>query len=856
MTAPYTCLTCRQRLARLSFRNLVRGARFISINSSEQSKHDDPLGFLETERRSGAKGETTHAAPNLSQERRLIPRYPMPRPPPVNAGDQLESLLESTIKSPDSFASKITSATALASFQDAETLKEMVANKNCSAADTWDFFLKHFGPDAWANSYINRTPAPSYLYARHGGCSGLALLRKIMNARSQNVYSRPSLTEVLNVYARLEILNGNDCIEMMYALLGIMLQQPSDEILVDLLGSWNILTCPDGKTKSYVVREFSHLNWSHIPNRSEREVQKGIRKYGPSGGFAPLLPIKISFGRHDGVAPLALATFYFLTHHSNSTKDIVQSALPLTSAIARVINSQNLALDKVLQCLPLEPNAAPISPFLQRHWDDIKKKAAEYLVRPATPVQGLSDKTELIKNLPRLDDALRRRDIGQVDRMWSEMAQLPVYTTADFGPRGLLSGGVCNHFIQVYMALSHPNQAIKIWNHMVDNGLIPTLATWDSMLTGCKKSRDAKALEGVWAKMKAARVHPDTHCWTSRISGLVECNKSSLALAALDEMGSIWLERAREMHGMKATTLELQHVGDLPGAVKPAIETINAAIGGLLKRYKNDEAHRILAWAGNFGITPDVITYNILLRPLIRGGQVQDAMSILKHMKDNGIAPDVATFTTILEETFRYSEQHTAEEQNAILANVFAEMGAAGVKANLHTYGRIIYQLLQSESNDLTAVNAVLARMAREKLEPSPYIYTIFVEYYFRQTPPDLDAVRALIQRVKEKDDGSADSVFWDRVIEGYAEVGDTGAAMRILGQVSSGSARKTGNIGWPTLEVVVGALVKNEEWESVKDLIRNIKLDSGGPISAKDRGKDGQHKFWKLVAALELMDP
>jgi len=798
--------------------------------------------------------DTILVAQNSSQQRRSIPRYPMPRNPPINAGDQLESLFESTIKSPDSITSKITSATALAPFQNAETLRSMVADKQCSAYDTWEFFLKHYGPDAWANSYSNRASAPSYLYTRHGGCSGLALLRKIMNARSQDGVSTPSLTEVLNVYARLEILNGNDCLEMMYVLLGMMLKQPSQEILEDLIGSWNIITCPDGKTKSYAVRDFSHLNWSHIPKLSDRDVQSRIRKHGPSGGFAPILPIKLSFHRHDGVAPLALATFCLLTHHTNSMKEIVQHAKPLTYAIAQVINTQKLDLDRVLQCLPIVPKPDPVSSYLQSHWSDIQKVAAGTTVPQARPNFHLPDKAEFIKNLPRLDDALRRRDIGQVDRMWTEMSHLPVYTTAEHGPRGMLSGGMCNHFIQVYMALSHPNQAIKVWNYMVDNGLIPTLATWDSMLTGCKKSRDAKALEDVWAKMQAARVHPDIHCWTSRISGLVECNKSRLALAALDEMGSVWLGRARELHGKKATTLELQHIGDLQGAVKPAIETINAAIGGLLKRFKNDEAHRVLAWAGTFGITPNVITYNILLRPLIRGGQVQEAMSILRHMKENGVAADVATFTTILEETFRYSEQHTPEEQSEILANVFAEMEAAGVKANLHTYGRIIYQLLQSESRDLTAVNAVLARMSQEKLEPSPYIYTIFVEYYFRQNPPDLDAVRGLIQRVKDKDDGSADNVFWDRVIEGYAEAGDTAAAMRILGQISSSSARKTGNIGWPTLELVVGALVKNEEWEAVKDLVRNIKLDSGGPIEANARGKEGQHKFWRLVAALELL--
>jgi len=284
--------------------------------------------------------------------------------------------------------------------------------------------------------------------------------------------------------------------------------------------------------------------------------------------------------------------------------------------------------------------------------------------------------------------------------------------------------------------------------------------------------------------------------------------------------------------------------------VKPTIATINAAVAGLLRRRKPEAAHRILTWAGKFGIHPDNTTYNTLLQPLIRDGRSKEAMALLQQMQHDGIQADVVTFTTILEETFRFSEDHTVEEQQDIIANVFSQMEAAGIRANLHTYGKIIYQLLLNNKTDLTAVNAVMERMSRQGLHPGPHIYTMLVEYYFSRQPPDLDAVRVLIERSK-LGDGNNDHIFWDRVIQGYAVLGDTTTAVRILGKVSRPGMR----IGWITLQHVLTALAQNQEWEIARALVRNAKLDSGGPLADNIKGKEGEHGFWRLATQLELLD-
>jgi hypothetical protein len=170
----------------------------------------------------------------------------------------------------------------------------------------------------------------------------------------------------------------------------------------------------------------------------------------------------------------------------------------------------------------------------------------------------------------------------------------------------------------------------------------------------------------------------------------------------------------------------------------------------------------------------------------------------------------------------------------------------------MYTYGKIIYQLLQGSGSKtaMPIVNAVLERISKQNMQPSPQIYTMLAEHYFDQEPPDLDAVRNLIDRASSVI-GNTDNIFWDRLVEGYARVGETGPALRILGKVQSARSK----VGWLALRTLLLALYENKEWDLAKTLVRNAIADTGGPLPADHSGAEGQHKFWKLAAELNLLD-
>lgn len=826
--------------------------------------------------------QVTHESENIAEGRehgnfgffRTISQGKQETPSNRNTpGDQLENLFEESLKplvSPITL--KSSSPEFLQPYKNAESMKVMVASEEFSAVECWDFFLEHFAPGAWKRGTIDSASTPSYLYVREGRYTGKSLLQKILLAKNDDPTSTtlPTFTQISRVYLQLDILDGRDWSQMLIVLMQSILRSKQssstdllqeNNLIVDLLGCWNVVFRQPGMICDAPPTTPTTLDWSKSPKivmrfASQLQAKKGVRA--SLAMLAPVIPI----GQLNSIPLLAAATFALLPEESTIAQATVLDAVPFTSVLRQLIALPTFQLKQVvsdkLQATN-NPQRAAIQEFVRSSWAQIKARASPAGASPEHVTKTSHAQPTHTRGhnfvYKRLQDFMARQNPGQVDKLWSEVMHYPVYKQPDgtvetydpkYVPGGTLGVGICNYFILVYMALRQPNSAINVWNHMINNDLQPNLATWDSMLSGCKLGRDPKALEGIWAKMQALKIQPDVVCWTTRVSGLIECNKVAESIRALDEMGRSWLAAARNKYGDKKIEA-LQGVDDIEGVVKPTIATINAAVAGLLRRHKPEEAHRVLAWAGKFGIHPDVYTYNTLLRPLIRDGQVKQAMGLLQQMQRDGIEADVVTFTTILEETFRYSKSHTVEEQQEIIADVFTEMEAAGIKASLHTYGKIIYQLLLNNNIDSTAVQAVMARMAKQGLQPGPHIYTMLVEHHFSQSPPDLDAVRALIERSR-LETGSVDHIFWDRVIEGYAFLGDTASAMRILGKAQ-------GSRSWVTLQHVLTALVKNEEWDTAKTLVRNAKIDSGGVIGAEVKGKPGQHGFWRLVAELDLLD-
>lgn len=711
------------------------------------------------------------------------------------------------------------------------------------------------------------------------------ILRKLfhrMLRENRRTHGGPPIHEVAEAYASMRMLRAKDFETMLKLLLSelstfqtqaipgdttiptkeldaTVATRAYDDLVTDLLATWNIFLISEGRV-TYIP---SSEHYDYVNNWSWLRQKEGNRVLGASStkrGTGPERTFQNLFQRFQGaqlrsVTAFAFATFALLVKSSSSTANLNMDR-PFPMFLARSLVN---ARPDVQQVKDLVENKVPL-PNVTIDWpsaleaagslaaSSVKYAEDDPVLELANSGNSILDRAQKSRRVQvasrhaaqsgpssihrQLSRALADRDLTKVDKLWSDISSAAPPTP-----------DIYNHFIMVYTGFREVSRAIGVWNHMVESSLQPTLATWNSMLEGCKAARSPKALEDVWSKMLSARMRPDMVCWTTRISGLIECNKPDLAIKALEEMGRIWLQATTA-----AKIKDIQSVGDTGGAVKPSIETINAAIAGLLRRGLQDAANSLLVWGAGLGIKPDIITFNTLLRPLVRDGRTAEVQRLLQIMQQQGIQADVGTFTIFLDGVFEAGQTLSPAQQSEAVKSVFDEMEAAGVQANHQTYAKIIYSLLQSSKEDLTAVQAVLSKMASQGLKPSAHINTMLVDHYFKQSQPDLAAIRTLIERVRLST-GAADHIFWDRVIEGYASLKDTANALTILGRKD----RKGQRVGWYALEMVVRALADTDEWDLAAQVVHNVRIDRGGPPPPQARGVDGQHSFWRAVEELGI---
>jgi pentatricopeptide repeat protein len=873
------CSTCRRTLLAKGRREgpwqWRSRAHFISLSNPRNTKDDTTADILAI----GDVDNTKNGSPRL---RRRNTRHKAPKAINARSVDLLESLFKEGRTPPPVDEASSQKATLLELYGHLETLKRLLSSRHEPIEGVWAFFISHLGPTAWNRDGIpiSRPLAFKKVVSK--------LLHRVNNARKESYVTGtlPSSSEIMAIYTLMDMQHPGEWNAMLWDMIRRLCEQrlnytqtqdlttgvplipsaPPDfvDVAEDLLGAWQFLWKTYGQTGAG--------SFELVTSRTKKPKAKGVEKLGAKwrldSEFLSLLP-RYPLNHLRTMSSAALATFAILVQPPSLANSQEISKHPFMVAVAKILSTARADEAEMKGLLEHSQSETGILNSMGIDWPSVMKSVYRTNVPPKHEVQTkhqvsrpLAFRSALIhrelgwamteRNLPKLDQlwevikssAQAKTSEPYVDSSDSKVNQL--YTAAsDSKDQRILSRELYNHFILAYMGLRQPNRAINVWNFMIETSVHPTLSTWNAMLEGCKSSRSLSSVESVWAKLQAAGVKPDMACWTTRISGLVECGKPDLAIRALDEMGQIWLQAVKRQ---KITNP--QEAGDIDGAVKPTIETINAAISGLLRRQNTGDAvNRILAWGGTLGIQPDIITFNTLLRSLVRNGPPEGVSALLSQMQKANIQADVATFTTLLEEMFKTAAAQIPEEQNEIVKNVFAEMEAAGIEANLHTYSKIIYSLLQLNPSDMTAVKAVMARMAAKGVEPSTYIYTILIKHHFSQETPDLEAVRLILERIRLSDT-VMDHIFWDRVIEGYARVGDTTTALNILGRVDKPASR----VGWPALQMVLMSLAENGEWDLARQVVRNAWTDRGGPPKPDERGVEGQHNFWRSVASLGLM--
>jgi pentatricopeptide repeat protein len=770
------------------------------------------------------------------------------------AFDIFKTVVEGDSQDQDALStSKSTSAAALQLFKDVATLEELLARPSTSTNECFQYFQNHIHP------HISKARAqvPRVLRNR----VGRVLMERVTRAKERDFDSRelPSVTNIGQTLLELNLFEPNAFASLITHLLAHICSistEPReytsiesyetamarrDTLLYDLVGSWKVLN-----VSPHVLNRTGNaakaVTEARLPQLSKKMMSTPHQgKSKAKLSIASLFPHYTPLSLRSSI-PAAIATYVLLTDPINRTNRMFRAEIAVFVDAMTTVLLRNRPNRKSLPEL-FGPHAT-LQKYITERWSAVENQLEEQTKFQEVFGGGEDDQPSMANQINQMKRI--HRQLGQANntgnsrmlqRTWDEFWGL-INAPSEKKEQVLRDNAeLFNYFIRAYMGIRQPNRAIEIWNCMVSAGLQPTIKTWNSMIDGCKGAKNLVGLKNVWEKLVASGMKLDTAIWTTRISGLIELGDPKAGLLALEEMAKIW-KQSQMADPTKPN----------PVAVKPTIEPVNAALAGLLRLDRASAANGLLTWAAKQGIEPDIYTFNTLLGPLVRKGLDSEVQAIFKMMKNQNVEANVATFTILLEGALDGIGEQTPAEQVQTIKNFLRAMRDADVTANMQLYAKIIHLLLQEGDRTGDAVNEVLAIIWGQELELTSHIYTMLADHYFTRDPPAPWAVTALIENRQLHENRDIDRVFWERVISGYCQVGDTARALQSFEKID----RSGGKITFSTLYDLLLVLSRSGETEAIHKVIevakKNIDQHPPGEQGGDAKSRFWKHRFWHLA--------
>lgn len=585
--------------------------------------------------------------------------------------------------------------------------------------------------------------------------------------------------------------------------------------------------------------------WRGLPNNLDTRLPSLSTRSAIRQRFLEFLP-KYPNRPMNGIIEAALLThdcIDILKTNSTILDSVIKSAQPFYSFV-RYLNYKGYHLfGFVIDMLKKNGLSSRIANLAVASWGTAPKSKTGHLVsvghhssvlKKNVFQQSTEWKMRQIRLISQdLARAAQRSDTGLATKLWQRFYENSIHD----GVMESSQDQILSQFLAAFFSLRRPEQAVDVWNAMVRWNLTPKQKHWQSMIVGSTRAKDLTSVQQIWSNMKAAGFEPDTKSWTAWIHGLIKCGEWQIGLGALEELGRLWKQGAEKAKADDTGT----------GQLLPTIEPVNGAITALLATGKVYLVPKVFRWAKSQNLTLNTSTFNIMLRPAIRKDRVDEVYHLLSEMQTYNCQPDIVTFTIILNgllsnPTSSFHTQ-TPEAQQSTILSLLSTLQNNGLTATAHTYSTVLDGLLSLQTLNLTAARAVLDHMARNNLKPSPHIYTILVSHYFDASPPNLAAIDSLLHRIRQEK-GVLDPFFYDRMIEGYARMGEVEKMLQFVRR-----APKEGKTpSWMALLAVLKELVRQQEWIFAKEFVADVSDLEDGLLRHGEGSKVGRDWFWELV--------
>ncbi|XP_062022542.1 pentatricopeptide repeat-containing protein At1g19720 [Rosa rugosa] len=368
-----------------------------------------------------------------------------------------------------------------------------------------------------------------------------------------------------------------------------------------------------------------------------------------------------------------------------------------------------------------------------------------------------------------------------------------------------------NTIISGYCQNGENEEARRLIDAMIKQGIEPGLVTWNILISSFNKSGQCDVAMELMKKMENCGITPDVYTWTSMISGFAQNNRTNQALDLWKKMllsglqvqpnGITIASAISACTSLKSLTKGLEiyafavkmgliddvlignslidmfsKCGDLEAAEQvftmisdKDVYTWNSMIGGYCQARYCGKAYELFMKMQESDVHPNAITYNVMITGYIQNGDADQAMDLFQMMERDGkVKRNTASWNSLIAGFAQLGEINEA-------LRIFRKMQAFSVSPNSVTLLSIL-----PACGSLVAmkkVKEIHGSVFRRNLESEVPVANSLIDTYAKSG--NIEYSRTIFDRLSSKD-----IITWNSAISGYVLHGHPDIALDLFDQM------------------------------------------------------------------------
>ncbi|KAF4384269.1 hypothetical protein F8388_010511 [Cannabis sativa] len=290
-----------------------------------------------------------------------------------------------------------------------------------------------------------------------------------------------------------------------------------------------------------------------------------------------------------------------------------------------------------------------------------------------------------------------------------------------------------------------PNLAVELLDEVRRSGLRPDIITYNTLLSGCSRESNLEEAMKVYNDMVEHGCQPDLWTYNAMISVYGRCGLPSKADKLFKELeskgflpdavtyNSLLYAFAREGNIERVKEIGEEMVQNGFGKDEMTYNTIIHMHG---KQGKHDLAFQLYRDMKNtIGRDPDAITFTVLIDSLGKANKMTEAANVMSEMLAAGVKPTLRTYSALICGYAKAGMQVEALE-------TYDQMVKSGIRPDNLAYSVMLDIFLRS--NDTKKAMALYREMVRDGFMPDNGLYEVMIRVFVKENK--LEAVEKVIR--------------------------------------------------------------------------------------------------------------